>query len=120
MKDFTQFFFHLPWFSVMSLSRNHHDFKWYRKACPLTSPANISTLTEKRIFISRSDITYWLPNALECATQIIYPDGISVFADSNYLVPLYQNAMYNYVAAYPECADCRYGGASNVKPSFWP
>jgi Domain of unknown function (DUF4249) len=86
---------------------------------PVFGWVSVGTESQERIFISRYDFSYWLYTPSQCVTTEIYGDDVGAFADSTAIVPVDQNST-GFVAAEPACADCRYGGASNEKPSFWP
>jgi hypothetical protein len=82
------------------------------------------TYTEKRIFISNTDLSNWL-NYLpynECTLMIISQNP------NNYLIFNYEDTSYSPlyfvsgggIAVYKTyCLDCTRGGGSSVKPTFW-
>jgi Domain of unknown function (DUF4249) len=80
---------------------------------------SVSTATTKRIFISRSQIPYWVYQNPQCVLMQVDPNDINTFADSLFIVPISQTPS-GYTSATIPCGDCRYEGGSNVKPSFWP
>jgi hypothetical protein len=86
---------------------------------PVFGSVSASTESMQRIFISRYDFSYWLYPPPVCVTDTFQLNDISVFADTTYLVPV-KYLFPIYLGAEAACADCRYGGASNVKPLFWP
>jgi len=92
---------------------------------PVIGFISASTVTEKRIFIQRDQLTNWV------STQSIESCGAPIIIDQNrtdyriwdYPDPdytIYYFIMGGTMAILKKtCLDCRERGGSNVKPSFW-
>jgi hypothetical protein len=83
-----------------------------------------STVTEKRIFITESQVPGW-DYLLNCETKIVDNKDDSLKEYFTFMYRPYDAIVNsnNQIVAYwgitPRCADCRLRGGINVKPSFW-
>jgi hypothetical protein len=91
---------------------------------PVIGYISISTVTEKRIFISKSQVPLWnfRTDCLEVEVRN-NPDSINL-ARASGLVPTniletFGLSILYYGASVSDCVDCTLSG-TNVKPPFWP
>ncbi len=88
---------------------------------PVLGYMSASSVNQKRIFISNTELAFWyyVP-AFDCQEMLISSDQIQrIFSDTLLFVPI-TSGISGIYAAGVECGDCRYSGAVNKKPSFWP
>ena len=88
---------------------------------PVLGFVSAGSVTSQRIFINHDDLSYWYYTyPYECNTIVIgFGDVPRYFADTLLTTPLYSE-LTGIRGVAVECADCRYGGGSNTKPSFFP
>jgi hypothetical protein len=91
---------------------------------PVFGYVSASSEASTRIFISLSQLGYWLyanPN-FDCTSWIPRIDSLPYYST----IPLvYQpflvcSAVCNVALSFRSCVDCQYYGGINVKPTFWP
>ncbi|CAN5518277.1 hypothetical protein BH11BAC5_BH11BAC5_01150 [soil metagenome] len=85
---------------------------------------NISTTTEKRIFIKNSDLPDWNYNAGCVTFEVINsPDSINFHAEGTLPTYAVKSTPFGGIASFnvapPKCVDCTLSG-TNIKPDFWP
>ncbi len=93
---------------------------------PLIGYISACTVEQQRIFITNAQVNNWITQEPynECSTQIIPTDPnnfqIYNFPDTSY-TPWYftGNNIPALIVVKKYCVDCRTGGGTNVKPSFW-
>ena len=91
---------------------------------PVIGYFNISFLQEKRIFISRSDLTDWNYNSgciqieLDNKSDVIAANGQGLMPTTPAKLDPFGGIISFYVSE-PICVDCTLTG-SRKKPSFWP
>lgn len=81
----------------------------------------ISTVSEKRLFIARSEVNSTFSHG--CQSTYVPPDSVGFYYDNQGLLPYQSNGtppgrVLGYYLSSPYCIDCTLRG-SNVKPSFW-
>lgn len=90
-----------------------------------------SSTTKKRIFINRTDLSYYnyTPYWLSCQldTNVIIgisaadkPKDYEYLAKPGHLFTLYEVFRGGYSMVPNVCGDCREHGGTSVKPGFWP
>ena len=83
-----------------------------------------SSITEKRAFISHSEVP-WANFRLECEEVRIRNHPDSIAAMMPFYIPIYKHedpittATIAWQAATPSCVDCTLRGGSLTKPSYW-
>ncbi len=91
---------------------------------PVIGYFNISSLQEKRIFISRSDVADWNYNS-GCIQVEVDNKNDAIAANAQGLMPTTPakldpfGAIISFYVSEPICVDCTLTG-SRKKPSFWP
>lgn len=86
-----------------------------------------STVTEKRIFISNSDLPDWrYDEYCPLITVVNRPDSIAeAYGTGSYMPvdavfsPFNPNQIIGYLSSYPSCVDCTKRNGSLAKPSYW-
>lgn len=81
---------------------------------------------EKRLIIKREELNHW--NYMDlCYQSVITNDPDSIAKYGAALMPTTVDSIHpetleirRYVAAPPQCVDCRLNNATTVKPAFWP
>jgi hypothetical protein len=86
---------------------------------PVFGYVSASTESDKRIFISQYQISYWAASLPDCTETDVPPSDISAFADSAFLIPITE-VVGIYTGSTPACVDCRFGGGTTSEPSYWP
>ncbi|HEX3080670.1 MAG TPA: DUF4249 family protein, partial [Puia sp.] len=90
-----------------------------------------SSTTKKRIFIKRTDLSYYnyTPYWLSCQLDTNVKVGISAadkqkdyeyLAKPGHLFTLYEVFTGGYSMVPNVCGDCREHGGTSVKPDYWP
>jgi Domain of unknown function (DUF4249) len=88
---------------------------------------SFSTLSQKRIFISKNEVNNWNYSPYyggDCSITTVPPDSISFYFQPpggpyfNSLVGGTTNG--SYLVSTASCVDCTYHLGTNQKPSFWP
>ncbi len=94
---------------------------------PVIGYVSASTISEKRIFVSASDLPFdWYYNEY-CPhfTVANHPDSFRLYYQNQFYMPydgVYSPAtglLVGYLSAEPQCVDCSVRGASLTKPSYW-
>ena len=89
---------------------------------PVIGFVSAGSFSEKRLFISRSEVEPWRYRT-QCEERIIPLDSIKFYFQDRLYIPLreYYN-QFGFFAGYhsgiPFCVDCTTRG-TNIKPSFW-
>lgn len=89
---------------------------------PVIGYITASTVTTKRIFIDRSEVTSFVtPNSLNCELYIVagHPDTFNLYFNTRRFVPIAGDVNGGYLGAPLNCADCRVFGGVTTKPPFW-
>ena len=81
------------------------------------------TIQQQRIFINRSQISFW-PYLYACGApdKLVpdTPDSLLYYFQYWGYTPVGEPKMDIYSANFPGCIDCRLQGGTTTKPSFWP
>jgi hypothetical protein len=83
-----------------------------------------SSITEKRIFISKNEVTNWnyVYSGRECADTTTISTNPNIFQytypDAGF-APYYFGSSSTLFIARKECVDCRVQGGVNKRPSYW-
>ncbi|WP_207431248.1 DUF4249 domain-containing protein [Sabulibacter ruber] len=91
---------------------------------PVIGFINISSVTEKRIFVSRSELPLnWGSPRMFCTLDTVLLGEESTHFNGGYNIPIHElltetNVLIGYASASRPCGDCRVYGV-NVKPDFW-
>jgi hypothetical protein len=90
---------------------------------PVIGFLSASSIAEKRLFVTKDQVPPSFVTAYPYPCEIL---SVDPKADTLYkyitlkgMIPLTYGIMGAIDVAPRECADCRYYGGSNVKPSFW-
>lgn len=91
---------------------------------PVIGYISISTISEKRLFISPRQLPFWNYRS-GCEEEPVRnnPDSIAVASQSGAIptriLEMVGNSILYFGVSTPECVDCTRTG-TNVKPAFWP
>lgn len=94
---------------------------------PVIGYISASTITEKRVFISKAELPGWRFQET-CPTENVanHPDSLMVGFGGGLLSPIdaiyhpmVPNLIIGYLSSYPNCVDVTKRGASLVRPSYW-
>lgn len=91
---------------------------------PVIGFFNISTTTEKRIFIKNSELPDWNYDAGCYTFEVINnPDSIKLHAGGTLPTYVLKTTPFGDIASFnvapPKCVDCTLSG-TNIKPDYWP
>jgi len=88
---------------------------------PVIGYITASSVTEKRIFIRRSDVLTWIvPTQLPyCTQRILHPDSVFYALQDTSYAPAYYITGGGVAIAKNSCVDCRRKGGVTKKPAFW-
>lgn len=92
---------------------------------PVIGFITASTVSEKRIFITRSQLSGWIFNQY-CVSVLVanHPDSIELYFANGGFEPygseeLPIGLITGYFSSFPPCVDCVKRGGSTVRPAFW-
>src|SRR5690606_31018473 len=92
---------------------------------PVIGFITASTSSEKRIFVTRSQITGW-SFFQNCESVIVAnnPDSLRFYYEGGWLEPYIaetkpDGSIIGYHSSIPTCVDCVARGGSTVRPLFW-
>jgi hypothetical protein len=88
---------------------------------PVIGYVSIGTVTEKRIFIRRSQLSNWngVAEDIYCEPKFINPDSASYYLRDTSYSPAYYTTGGGLAIAKNSCVDCTLKGGTTEKPSYW-
>jgi hypothetical protein len=88
---------------------------------PVIGYVSASTVETKRIFIGRTELSFWHYTAEDffCTPKII-SDSVQYYLSDTSMAPAYFVTGGALAIAKKSCVDCRRHGGKTVKPPFWP
>ena len=92
---------------------------------PVIGFITASTISEKRIFISRSQLGGWdFYQYCESVLVANHPDSIELYFENGGFEPYGSDELpigiiTGYFSSFPPCVDCVKRGGSTVRPAFW-
>ena len=92
---------------------------------PVIGFITASTISEKRIFINRSQLGGWdFYQYCESVLVANHPDSIELYFENGGLEPYGSDELpigiiTGYFSSFPPCVDCVKRGGSTVRPAFW-
>jgi hypothetical protein len=89
---------------------------------PVIGYITASSVTTKRIFIDRSQVTSFVtPNVLNCEVYVVsgHPDTFNLYFNNRRYVPIAGDVNGGFLAATLSCGDCRVFGGVTTRPPFW-